>query len=36
MLDSAALKTVRPPFVTPCFGAKLGVNYLLASLLLAE
>ena len=29
MLDSSALKTFRPLFVTPCFGEKLCMNYVL-------
>jgi hypothetical protein len=30
MLDYSALKTFRPLFVTPCFGEKLGMNYVLS------
>jgi hypothetical protein len=30
MLDPAALKTFRPLFVTPCFGEKLAMNYVLS------
>ena len=30
MLDPSALKTFRPLFVTPCFGEKLAMNYVLS------